>query len=293
VKNSGRMCMAEVEWALKGELVLSCNCTVFCPCVLSLGQHPPNRRLLPDLGRFPDRQWLSWRHRSCQGLNLGLIMEIPGLYEPWQLDCRPFCRQAGLDLCDKGIHQDISPARLVARRRFCRSWSVIFWACSNSRSATRSRATSGSSRFPKIIDGVVAPIPGKNHGEDTVISNSEYWIAPEIIVAKSERSKLAGLSAATGTSPGDRLKSASARLERPKLNQAVCRRTETHLATFQGGHWRHETTVQVPPRAVCGDTGVFGSHPDCERVVHGVSGACGGGRGAVLSIYGGGSAWPC
>ena len=21
--------------------MLSCNCTVFCPCVLSLGQHPP------------------------------------------------------------------------------------------------------------------------------------------------------------------------------------------------------------------------------------------------------------
>lgn len=45
-------------------------------------------------------------------------------------------------------------------------------------------------KIPKIIDGVVAPIPGKTHGEDTVISNSEYWIAPEIIVAKSEKSKL-------------------------------------------------------------------------------------------------------
>jgi hypothetical protein len=34
--------MAVESWALKGELVLSCNCTVFCPCVLSLGQHPPS-----------------------------------------------------------------------------------------------------------------------------------------------------------------------------------------------------------------------------------------------------------
>ena len=33
--------MAEPSWAMKGELVLSCNCTVFCPCVLSLGSHPP------------------------------------------------------------------------------------------------------------------------------------------------------------------------------------------------------------------------------------------------------------
>ena len=28
-------------WTLKGELALSCSCTVFCPCVLSLGDHPP------------------------------------------------------------------------------------------------------------------------------------------------------------------------------------------------------------------------------------------------------------
>ena len=33
--------MADQSWAMKGELVLSCNCTVFCPCVLSLGNHPP------------------------------------------------------------------------------------------------------------------------------------------------------------------------------------------------------------------------------------------------------------
>ena len=28
-------------WSLEGELILNCNCTVFCPCVVSLGQHPP------------------------------------------------------------------------------------------------------------------------------------------------------------------------------------------------------------------------------------------------------------
>ena len=28
-------------WTLRGELVLACNCTVFCPCTLSLGKAPP------------------------------------------------------------------------------------------------------------------------------------------------------------------------------------------------------------------------------------------------------------
>ena len=29
------------DWAIKGELFLNCSCTVFCPCVVSLGAHPP------------------------------------------------------------------------------------------------------------------------------------------------------------------------------------------------------------------------------------------------------------
>ena len=34
--------MAKESWSMKGELVLACNCKVFCPCVLSLGDHPPS-----------------------------------------------------------------------------------------------------------------------------------------------------------------------------------------------------------------------------------------------------------
>ena len=29
------------EWMIQGELILNCNCTVFCPCVISLGSHYP------------------------------------------------------------------------------------------------------------------------------------------------------------------------------------------------------------------------------------------------------------
>ena len=69
--------MRDESWAMKGELVLSCNCTVFCPCVLSLGNHPPTEGycqtwagLRIDSGHFGQV--------DLSGLNLGLIMEIPG-----------------------------------------------------------------------------------------------------------------------------------------------------------------------------------------------------------------------
>ena len=33
--------ISATDWAIKGELFLNCNCTLFCPCVVSLGAHPP------------------------------------------------------------------------------------------------------------------------------------------------------------------------------------------------------------------------------------------------------------
>ena len=74
---TGENFMAEQGWAMKGELVLSCNCTVFCPCVLSLGSHPPTEGYCQtwagfriDAGHFGEV--------DLSGLNLGLVMEIPG-----------------------------------------------------------------------------------------------------------------------------------------------------------------------------------------------------------------------
>ncbi len=49
------MSQALPEWAIKGELILNCNCTVFCPCVVSLGKHRTDGRLLPSLGRRTNR----------------------------------------------------------------------------------------------------------------------------------------------------------------------------------------------------------------------------------------------
>src|SRR5438270_714293 len=64
-------------WHIKGELMLSCNCTVFCPCVLSLGKHPPTEGYCQtwvgikiDDGKFAEV--------DLSDLALGLVIEIPG-----------------------------------------------------------------------------------------------------------------------------------------------------------------------------------------------------------------------
>ena len=65
-------------WSLRGELVLSCSCTVFCPCTLSLGLAPPTEGYCQtwagiriDEGRFDET--------DLAGVKVGLIIEIPGL----------------------------------------------------------------------------------------------------------------------------------------------------------------------------------------------------------------------
>jgi len=65
------------DWAINGELFLNCSCTVFCPCVVSLGAHPPTEghchawmAIAIDDGHFEGE--------DLGGLNIGLLVDIPG-----------------------------------------------------------------------------------------------------------------------------------------------------------------------------------------------------------------------
>jgi len=53
--------------------------------------------------------------------------------------------------------------------------------------------TDGETRIfsiDRIVDGAVTPVRGKASGEPVAIRNSEYWISPDVIVAKADRSRL-------------------------------------------------------------------------------------------------------
>ena len=63
-------------------------------------------------------------------------------------------------------------------------------------------------KIEKIVDGAITPVRGKDQG-NVVIRNSEYWIAPDIIVVARRQVALPRCSAATGISRAARPKSAS------------------------------------------------------------------------------------
>ena len=74
-------------WTIKGDLVLSCNCTVFCPCVLSLGQHAPTEGYCQTWAGIHIEEG----HRSdtdLSGIKVGLIARYPRAARARQLDRR-------------------------------------------------------------------------------------------------------------------------------------------------------------------------------------------------------------
>ena len=179
--------MAKEKWSLQGELVLACNCTVFCPCVLSLGDHAPTEGYCQtwagfrvDEGYFGDT--------DLSGINLGLMMEIPGYMSRGNWTAGLFIDERASIYATKAITKIFSG-------KAGGTTGLLSILVGNFLGVQREKIiyeTDGKTRhvkIPKIIDGMVTPVPGNKDGEDTVIKNSKYWIAEDIVVARAEKSR--------------------------------------------------------------------------------------------------------
>ncbi len=181
--------MAAIEpWKLNGELMLSCNCTVFCPCVISLGQHPPTEGhcqtwggIRIDEGHYGDV--------DLSGLNVGLLIEIPGMMSRGNWTAAAYIDERADIYALKGLSKIFSGRA----RGTTHILSILVGRFLGVEQAPITYETEGDTRkfrIPKVIDGEISPIKGNGPGEHVVIQNSQYWIAPDIIVAQSKRSKL-------------------------------------------------------------------------------------------------------
>jgi hypothetical protein len=151
------MSMTLPEWTLKGELILNCNCTVFCPCVVSLGKHPPTEGYC--------QAWVGVRideghydGESLGGLNVGLINIFSG-------------KARGTT----GLFAVMVSEFLGAER------------------SPVSYETEGKTRrlvVGKKINGAVTPISGKDPNSEVVVSNTEYWMGPDITIAQADKGRV-------------------------------------------------------------------------------------------------------
>ncbi|MFO1169942.1 MAG: DUF1326 domain-containing protein [Hyphomicrobiaceae bacterium] len=175
-------------WSLKGELILNCNCTVFCPCVVSLGKHPPTEGhcqtwggIRIDKGKFGKT--------DLSGLNVALIIEIPERMARGNWTVALWIDERATDAQFKALETILSGKGKGSTNIF----SIVVGTYLGAERAPVTYETDGQKRrltVPKKITGEIQPIAGAKPGEAVVISNSQYWIAPDIVVAEATQSRV-------------------------------------------------------------------------------------------------------
>lgn len=175
------------QWNLKGELTLSCSCTVFCPCVLSLGEHPPTEdrcqtwaAVRIDQGRYNDV--------DLSGLNAAVMIEIPGLMSRGNWTAALFVDENASIHAVKGLTR-IFTGKVGGSTHLL---SILVGSFLGVRQAPIHYRTEGQTRLvtiDKIVEGVITPVPGKAKDQNVTIRNSGYWIAPDVTIAKADKSR--------------------------------------------------------------------------------------------------------
>ena len=176
------------DWKVKGELILNCSCDVFCPCVVSLGAHPPTEGhchawmgIIIDEGHYEGE--------SLSNLNVGLLVDIPGRMGEGNWKVAAYIDEKANEKAYNGLLSIFSGAAGGTTGLFTALVSEIIGAEKISVEILRE----GKSRILSIgrkIQGHIEMIDGDNRDNPVKITNTTYWMGPEVIVAKGKRSRV-------------------------------------------------------------------------------------------------------
>jgi hypothetical protein len=175
-------------WKIKGDLVMSCNCTVFCPCVLSLGQHEPTEGYCQTWAGIQIEEGQSGA-TDLSGLKVGLIADIPGPLARGNWTAALYIDEAASVHAVKALTR-IFTGRAGGSTGLLKILVGSFLGVRQQKIIYRQEGDTRIFQIPKIIDGRVTPIRGKRAGENVVIRNTEYWIGSEVTVSRAEVSRV-------------------------------------------------------------------------------------------------------
>ncbi len=176
------------SWKIRGELVLNCNCAVFCPCVASLGDHPPTNGYCQTWGgiRIDEGHIGS---ADLSGLNAALLIDIPGRMSEGGWSLAAWIDERADDDAFRGLTEILSGKARGTTGLF----SILVGNFLGVARAPVRYESEGDTRIVEVgrkIRGRIAPIPGAEPGQPVRITNSRYWIAPEITMASAEEGRV-------------------------------------------------------------------------------------------------------
>lgn len=176
-----------IEWAMKGELFMSCNCDVFCPCVISLGKHLPTEGACHAwMGIHIEKGF--YGDEDLSGLNIGILADIPGRLAEggWRV---------GLYIDDRASHIAFDAICRIMGGKAGGTTGVLNFLVSDVLFAERQPVLiEMDERHRRIsigrkIQGELEIIHETGDGPVTV-TNSKYWIGPLIYVARGVMSRV-------------------------------------------------------------------------------------------------------
>ena len=175
------------DWTIKGELILNCNCTVFCPCVVSLGKHPPTEGYCQAwVGIRIDEG--SYGSADLSGLNVGLIMDIPGNMARGNWKAAAYIDETASDAAYDGLVSIFSGAARGTTGLFGMLVSEFLGA----ERAPVVFETEGNARrlmVGKKIQGEIVPITNAK-GDETTIIATDYWMGADVTVATATKGRV-------------------------------------------------------------------------------------------------------
>ena len=177
-----------VPWSLRGELILNCNCTVFCPCVVSLGRHPPTEGVCQAWAGISIDEG-QYGRESLSGLNVGMILEIPGMMARGNWKAAAFIDQRASHKAFHGLIQILSGKARGTTGLF-KVLVSEFLGAERAEVSFSKRGKTRSLVVGKKIRGEVVPVEGKRPGEDIIVTNTNYWMGPDITVATATRGRV-------------------------------------------------------------------------------------------------------
>jgi len=179
--------MAE-RWKIRGELILSCNCDVFCPCVIALGRTKPTYGACHTWWGLHIDEGVAGG-ASLDGINVGVLMDIPGPLAEGNWSVGLYIDERASDAAAEAITEILS-----GKAGGTTGWFSIMVAefLGVKRVPIEFEHVGKGWRFkiPKIIDGAIDPIEGANGDGATKITNTQYWMGPEVTVCRSTKSRV-------------------------------------------------------------------------------------------------------
>lgn len=175
-------------WEIKGELVLNCSCTVFCPCVVSLGKHPPTNGTCKawlgvriDAGR--------WGDTDLSGLNVAMLLDIPGLMSEGDWKAAGYF-DARADDAQFAALEHIFTGRARGTTGLFSLLVSEYYGSSREPVEFRTEGNVRHLTVGRKIAGAVAPVEGADPGEELRVVNTRYWMGPDVTVAQALKGKV-------------------------------------------------------------------------------------------------------